>query len=64
MTATDVEPMKTLDLQSTEAFPSRNAIAILIHRLNQKLVELGVGERPIRAIRNWGYRLWGTLTVE
>ena len=40
-----------------DRIPSRNAMNVMISRLAAKLRQAGASDRPIRAIRNWGYQL-------
>lgn len=37
--------------------PNRNALNVMLFRLGRKLQQAGLSDRPIRAIRNWGYQL-------
>jgi DNA-binding response OmpR family regulator len=46
-----------------EAMPNRNALNVMMFRLGRKLRQAGAGERPVRAIRNWGYQLCATVNL-
>jgi len=43
---------------------SRTNIGVAVFRLGAKLREVGSAERPIRAIRNWGYQLVETVVLD
>ncbi len=42
---------------------SRANVGVAMFRLGARLQEAGASPRPIRAIRNWGYRLQETVTL-
>lgn len=50
-------------LEHGDRAPSRNALKVTLSRLAAKLRQTGAGERPIRAIRNWGYQLCESITL-
>lgn len=43
--------------------PNRNALNVMLFRLGRKLQQAGLSDRPIRAIRNWGYQLCGDVAL-
>lgn len=46
-----------------EQFDGRGAIRVMIFRLTKKVREASGHERPIRAIRNWGYQLFEPIRL-
>lgn len=50
-------------LDQAERTSSRNAMNVMISRLVAKLRLAGAADRPIRAIRNWGYQLCEPITL-
>jgi DNA-binding response OmpR family regulator len=42
---------------------SRSAVNVIIFRLSRRLRQAGAGERPLRAIRGWGYQLVEPLAL-
>jgi DNA-binding response OmpR family regulator len=47
----------------TERTSSRGTLNVMIFRLSRKLRQAGSGDRPIRAIRGWGYQLCETVLL-
>jgi DNA-binding response OmpR family regulator len=50
-------------LDQADRVPSRNAMNVMMSRLAAKLRQAGASERPIRAIRNWGYQFCEPITL-
>jgi len=50
-------------LDRTERASSRSTLNVMIFRLSRKLRQTGSSDRPIRAIRGWGYQLCETLLL-
>ncbi len=50
-------------LERQDELPGRNAINVMLFRLGRKLQQAGTGERPIRAIRRFGYQLCTSVAV-